>query len=123
MASLRTSSILITKGMPPVARRLGPSGRIRRARTGVTPAGSASVALRAGPGGRPHGPPPDSQLERIIEVMLCTSARIGEMLSIHKCDVDVTVSQATARIYSTLVSRRTDRLTGRPRSRHVWCLS
>ncbi len=38
------------------------------------------------------GPPPDGQLEQIIEVMLGTSARIGEVLAIRKCDVDVTGS-------------------------------
>jgi len=41
------------------------------------------------------GPPPDSQLEQIIEIMLGTSARIGEVLAIRKCDVDVTRSPAT----------------------------
>lgn len=38
------------------------------------------------------GPPPDGQLEQIIEIMLGTSARIGEVLAIRKCDVDVTVT-------------------------------
>ena len=38
------------------------------------------------------GPPPDGQLEQVIEVMLGTSARIGEVLAIRKCDVDVTDS-------------------------------
>lgn len=41
------------------------------------------------------GPPPDGQLEQIIEVMLGTSARIGEVLAIRKCDVDVTRLRAT----------------------------
>lgn len=50
------------------------------------------------------GPPPDGQLEQIIEVMLGTSARIGEALAIRKCDVDVTVSPATVRICGTIVS-------------------
>lgn len=50
------------------------------------------------------GPPPDGQLEQIIEVMLGTSARIGEVLAIRKCDVDVTVSPATVRICGTIVS-------------------
>lgn len=50
------------------------------------------------------GPPPDGQLEQIIEVMLGTSARIGEVLAIRKCDVDVTVSPATARICGTIIS-------------------
>ncbi len=50
------------------------------------------------------GPPPDGQLEQIIEVMLGTSARIGEVLAIRKCDVDVTSSPATVRICGTIVS-------------------
>jgi integrase len=50
------------------------------------------------------GPPPDGQLEQIIEVMLGTSARIGEVLAIRKCDVDVTGSPATVRICGTIVS-------------------
>jgi integrase len=50
------------------------------------------------------GPPPDGQLEQIIEVMLGTSARIGEVLAIRKCDVDVTSSPATVRIAGTIVS-------------------
>jgi integrase len=50
------------------------------------------------------GPPPDGQVEQIIEVMLGTSARIGEVLAIRRCDVDVTVSPATVRICGTIVS-------------------
>lgn len=50
------------------------------------------------------GPKPDGQLEAIIEVMLGTSARIGEVLAIRRCDVDVTVSPATVRICGTIVS-------------------
>ncbi len=57
---------------------------------------------RRGPG--VPGPPQDGQLEQIIEVMLGTSARIGEVLEIRKCDVDVTVSPAPVRICGTIVS-------------------
>ena len=57
---------------------------------------------RRGPGF--SGPPRDGQLEQIIEVMLGTSARIGEVLAIRKCDVDVTRSPATVRISGTIVS-------------------
>lgn len=49
------------------------------------------------------GPKPDGQLEAIIEVMLGTSARIGEVLALRKCDVDVTSSPATVRIAGTVV--------------------
>ena len=55
------------------------------------------------------GPKPDGQLEQIIEVILGTSGRIGEVLAIRKCDVDVTVSSARARICGTIVSP-----TGKP---------
>lgn len=55
------------------------------------------------------GPPPDGQLQHIIEVMLGTSARIGEVLALRKCDVDVTRSPATVRICGTIVS-----LAGQP---------
>jgi integrase len=67
-------------------------------------------AWRTGPG--VVGPPPDGQLEQIIEVMLGTSARIGEVLAIRKRDVDVTVSPATVRICGTIVSPK-----GRPTHR------
>lgn len=50
------------------------------------------------------GPKPDGQLEAIIEVMLGTSARIGEVLAIRKCDVDVTCTPATVRICGTIIS-------------------
>jgi integrase len=50
------------------------------------------------------GPKPDGQLGQIIEVMLGTSARIGEVLAVRKCDVDVTVTPTTVRICGTIVS-------------------
>lgn len=62
----------------------------------------AARSWRRGPGF--SGPPPDGQLEQIIEVMLGTSARIGEVLAIRRCDVDVTSSPATVRIAATVVS-------------------
>lgn len=52
------------------------------------------------------GPNPDGQLGQIIEVMLGTSARIGEVLAIRRCDVDVTTTPATLRICGTLVYER-----------------
>ncbi|HET7690656.1 MAG TPA: hypothetical protein VFK41_09775, partial [Nocardioidaceae bacterium] len=62
---------------------------------------AAARAWRRGPG--VPGPPPDGQLEQIIEVMLGTSARIGEVLAIRKCDVDVTCTPATVLICGTIV--------------------
>lgn len=63
---------------------------------------AAACGWRRGPG--VPGPPPDGQLEQIIEAMLGTSARIGEVLAIRKCDIDVTSSPATVRICGTIVS-------------------
>ncbi len=50
------------------------------------------------------GPKPDGQLETIIEVMVGSSARIGEVLALRKCDVDVTSTPAMIRISGTIVS-------------------
>ncbi len=50
------------------------------------------------------GPKPDGQLGAIIEVMLGTSARIGEVLAIRKCDVDVTADPPTVTLCGTIVS-------------------
>ena len=52
------------------------------------------------------GPKPDGQLEAIIEVMLGTSARIGEVLAIRKCDVDMTCSPPKVRLCGTIISPR-----------------
>lgn len=52
------------------------------------------------------GPRPDGQLGAIIEVMLGTSARIGEVLALRRRDVDLASSPATTRIAGTIVSRR-----------------
>ncbi|GAA1519292.1 hypothetical protein GCM10009788_24080 [Nocardioides humi] len=43
-------------------------------------------------------------MEAIIEVMLGTSARIGEVLAIRKCDVDMTCSPPTVRLCGTIIS-------------------
>lgn len=50
------------------------------------------------------GPKPDGQLGAIIEVMLGTSARIGEVLALRRCDVDLTASPPSAHICGTIVS-------------------
>jgi integrase len=52
------------------------------------------------------GPNPDGQLGQIVEVMLGASARIGEVLAIRRCDVDVTTAPPTLRIAGTVVSYR-----------------
>ena len=52
------------------------------------------------------GPKPDGQLSAIIEVMLGTSARIGETLAIRRRDVDVTSAQPSVSVRGTIVTPR-----------------
>jgi integrase len=52
------------------------------------------------------GPKPDGQLSGIIEVMLGTSARIGEALAIRRRDVDVTGARPSVAIRGTIVTPR-----------------
>ncbi len=50
------------------------------------------------------GPKSDGQLGAIVEVMLGTSARIGEVLAIRRRDVDLTGAPPSIRIAGTIVS-------------------
>jgi integrase len=50
------------------------------------------------------GPRPDGQLSVIIEVMLGTSARIGEALALRVCDVDLDSAPPSIRIAGTIAS-------------------
>ena len=50
------------------------------------------------------GPKPDGQLEVIIEVMLGSSLRIGEVLALRKCDIELTTTPATLQVSGTIVS-------------------
>jgi integrase len=52
------------------------------------------------------GPKPDGQLGAMIEVMLGTSARIGEVLAIRRRDVDITSPVPSIRLAGTIVSRK-----------------
>ncbi|GAA1576770.1 tyrosine-type recombinase/integrase [Leucobacter aridicollis] len=52
------------------------------------------------------GPRPDRQLGQIVEVMLGTSARIGEVLAIRLQDIDLDGPIPTARISGTIISRK-----------------
>ncbi|TFD27732.1 hypothetical protein [Cryobacterium lyxosi] len=52
------------------------------------------------------GPRPDGQLGSIVEVMLGTSVRIGEVLAIRRLDVDVTSAVPSIRLAGTIVSRK-----------------
>ena len=51
------------------------------------------------------GPKRDGQLGAIVEVMLGTSARIGEVLAIRRRDVDITSPVPSIRLAGTIVSR------------------
>jgi len=52
------------------------------------------------------GPKPDGQLSAIIEVMLGTSARIGEVLALRRMDVDVTGPKPSVYIRGTITMPR-----------------
>jgi len=52
----------------------------------------------------PSGPKPDGQLSAIIEVMLGSSARIGEVLALRRMDVDVTGPRPSVYIRGTITT-------------------
>lgn len=52
------------------------------------------------------GPQPDGQLGLMVEVMLGTSARIGEVLAIRRRDIDVASAPPTIRIAGTIVRHK-----------------
>lgn len=52
------------------------------------------------------GPKPDGQLGQVVEVMLGTSGRIGEVLAIRLGDLDLDAPIPSARISGTIVSRK-----------------
>ena len=54
---------------------------------------------------------PDGQLGAIVEAMLGTSARIGEVLAIRRRDIDVTSTTPSIRITGTIVSHRGESTT------------
>ena len=55
--------------------------------------------------GSTSGPTPDGQLGAVVEVMLGTSARIGEVLAIRRRDVDVTIAPPAIRLAGTIVGQ------------------
>ncbi|WP_415853422.1 tyrosine-type recombinase/integrase [Sinomonas sp. G460-2] len=63
----------------------------------------AAIALWEA-GRSPSGPRPDGQLGAIVEVMLGTSARIGEVLAIRRRDIDIAAAPPSIRIAGTIVS-------------------
>src|SRR5699024_4602353 len=65
------------------------------------------AAITSWEAGRSYsGSPPDGQLGAIIEVMLGTSARIGEALAMRRRDIDITSTTPSIRITGTIVSHR-----------------
>ena len=65
------------------------------------------LAVRLWEGGiATSGPKPDGQLSAIIEIMLGTSARIGEVLALRRMDVDVTGVKPLVAIRGTIVTPR-----------------
>ncbi|MDT0143165.1 tyrosine-type recombinase/integrase [Microbacterium sp. PRC9] len=59
---------------------------------------------RTGPGAL--GPHPDGQVREIIELMLGSLTRIGEVLALRKCDVDMAAEPPTVHVCGTIVVRK-----------------
>ncbi|MGI9018901.1 MAG: tyrosine-type recombinase/integrase [Euzebya sp.] len=84
--------------------------RLRKPRSTPTALSAAEInAVRAAiahweKGLSSSGPKPDGQLGVMVEVILGTSARIGEVLAMRRCDVDVTGAPPTIRIAGTLIT-------------------
>jgi integrase len=91
---------------------MDPIARISRPRTDPTALTPVEVnAIRDAiyyweAGLNPTGPKPDLQLGAIVEVMLGTSARIGEVLALRRRDIDMTSARPTIRITGTIVCPR-----------------
>jgi integrase len=64
------------------------------------------------------GPPPDGQLAQIFEVMLGTSARLGEALAIRRGDVDLDSEPPTVTITGTIVFVRDKGHVRQPHPKH-----
>ncbi len=63
---------------------------------------AALTQFQVGREGKP-GPKPDPQIPVIIEVMLGTSARIGEVLALRRMDVELESGLPTVRIAGTVI--------------------
>jgi integrase len=60
-------------------------------------------------GGGHHGPRPNAGLlENAMWIMVGTSARIGEVLALRRCDVDVTANPPTVLIAGTITQTRAE---------------
>ena len=64
---------------------------------------------------RHHGPRPNVALmENAMWIMVGTSARIGEVLALRRCDVDVTADPPTVLIAATITQTRKEGLRRKP---------
>lgn len=64
------------------------------------------------------GPPPDDQLAQLFELMLGTSARLGEALAVRRCDVDLVAGQPLVSITGTIVFVRGQGFLRQPHPKH-----
>jgi integrase len=65
--------------------------------------------------GTGYGPRPNvALLENVMWIMVGTSARIGEVLALRRCDVDVTTSPPTVLIAGTITQTREEGLRRKP---------
>ncbi|MFV0374532.1 tyrosine-type recombinase/integrase [Microbacterium sp.] len=75
----------------------------------------AACEWRSEPGAL--GPRPDGQVRDVIEVMLGTATRIGEVLAIRKCDVDVTSAVPTVAVNGSIVVRKGVGVSRQPKTK------
>jgi len=66
-------------------------------------------------GGERHGPRPNAAiLENVMWIMVGTSARIGEVLALRRCDVDVTANPPKVLVAATITQTRAEGLRRKP---------
>jgi integrase len=71
--------------------------------------------IRAWRTGSKHGPRPNAGvLENVMWIMVGTSARIGEVLALRRCDVDVTSNPPTVLIAGTITQTKAEGLRRKP---------
>jgi integrase len=73
----------------------------------------AAAKWRSGPG--LPGPKPDGQVSDIIEVLLGTAMRTGEVLALRPCDVDDRPAGMVVAVTGTVVQRKGDGAVRQPR--------
>lgn len=89
-----------------VPRATRPRSKFPRA---LTPEEVKNMRKAMQEGGRHFGPAPDDRLISLFEILISTGCRIGEVLALRRCDVDVDTPQPCIRIVATLTRDENDK--------------